>query len=291
MSDHHSDHKTDAIASSVSETAALPHVEAPAISPATVLEAVPNEAAPVDVAPVEVGVTPPAAESSAMQRFRAAAAEQMAAARQRLEQRNTSSMMAVVLIASLAGGFGTVLASSAIAHFTAPADQRAEQTRTLDDAMARIEDEIAALRGKFERTAELNAAQAHKTGERFERIEKAQAEPAARLSKLAETVEKLRVANAAQAPSVQAASAASNDITGSVKPAPTSAKPQPAKPAIVEGWTLREVDRDAALIEGKRGLIETYVGDTIPGVGRVEGFRKQDGRWVVVTAKGLIVSR
>ena len=193
---------------------------------------------------------------------------------------------------SLAGGFGTVLATNAIAHFTAPADQRAAQTRVFDDAIARIEDEINALRGKVERTAELNVSQAHKTSERFERIEKAQAEPVARLSKLTETVEKLRVANASAAPAQPASPA--GDITGSVKPAPAAAsgaKPQPAKPAIVEGWTLREVDRDAALIEGKRGLFETYIGDTIPGVGRVEGFRKQDGRWVIVTEKGLIVSR
>lgn len=268
-----SDHKTDAIAASVTEPAALPLVEAPAISPASVVEAAP-------------------AEPSATQRFRAAAAAQIAAARERLERRRTSSLMAVAVLASLAGGFGTVLATTAIAHFTAPVDQRAAHLRALDDTLARIEDEIAALRGKAERTAELNAAQAHKTGERLDRIEKAQAEPAARLSKLTEAVEKLRVANASAAPA-QAASPA-GDITGSVKPAPAAtpgAKPQPAKPAIVEGWTLHEVDRDAALIEGKRGLFETYVGDTIPGVGRVEGFRKQDGRWVVVTAKGLIVSR
>ena len=81
-------------------------------------------------------------------------------------------------------------------------------------------------------------------------------------------------------------------MTGSITPVPVPvAKPQAAGPAIVEGWTLRDVDRDGALIEGKRGLFEVVVGETIPGVGRVEGFRKQDGRWVVITSKGLIVTR
>ena len=28
-----------------------------------------------------------------------------------------------------------------------------------------------------------------------------------------------------------------------------------------------------------------------PGLGRVDAIRKQDGRWVVVTSKGLIVAR
>ena len=32
-------------------------------------------------------------------------------------------------------------------------------------------------------------------------------------------------------------------------------------------------------------------GDVVPGLGRIEAFRKQDGRWVVVTPKGLIVAR
>jgi hypothetical protein len=28
----------------------------------------------------------------------------------------------------------------------------------------------------------------------------------------------------------------------------------------------------------------------VPGVGRIETIKKQDGRWVVVTSRGLIVS-
>jgi hypothetical protein len=29
----------------------------------------------------------------------------------------------------------------------------------------------------------------------------------------------------------------------------------------------------------------------VPGLGRVDAIRRQDGHWVVVTTKGLIVSR
>jgi hypothetical protein len=29
----------------------------------------------------------------------------------------------------------------------------------------------------------------------------------------------------------------------------------------------------------------------VPGLGRVDAIRKQDGRWVVVTSKGLVVAR
>ena len=42
---------------------------------------------------------------------------------------------------------------------------------------------------------------------------------------------------------------------------------------------------------GRRGIYEVYAGDFVPGLGRVDAIRRQDGRWVVVTSKGLIVAR
>jgi hypothetical protein len=38
-------------------------------------------------------------------------------------------------------------------------------------------------------------------------------------------------------------------------------------------------------------VFEVYPGDPLPGVGRVNAIRRQDGRWVVVTDRGLIVAR
>ena len=71
-------------------------------------------------------------------------------------------------------------------------------------------------------------------------------------------------------------------------PAP---KPEVARLPTVEGWVLRDVGNGGALIEGRRGMFEVYAGDPIPGLGRIDAIRKQDGRWVVVTSKGLIVAR
>jgi hypothetical protein len=45
------------------------------------------------------------------------------------------------------------------------------------------------------------------------------------------------------------------------------------------------------LIESHDGLFEVRVGDPVPGVGDVDAIRRQDGRWAVVTSKGLIVGR
>ena len=86
------------------------------------------------------------------------------------------------------------------------------------------------------------------------------------------------------------------ETTTSVAPpaaaAPAAApKPEVARLPNVEGWVLRDVAYGGALIESRRGVYEVYAGDAVPGLGRVDAIRKQDGRWVVVTSKGLIAAR
>jgi hypothetical protein len=65
--------------------------------------------------------------------------------------------------------------------------------------------------------------------------------------------------------------------------------PTTLKPPIVQGWVLRRVYDGAALIEGRDGIIEVEPGIVAPGLGRIEGIKRQDGRWVVVTSRGLVV--
>ena len=51
---------------------------------------------------------------------------------------------------------------------------------------------------------------------------------------------------------------------------------------------MREVRRGTAYLEGRMGIIEVDQGDIIPGLGRVDAIRKQDGRWTVITSRGVI---
>ena len=61
-------------------------------------------------------------------------------------------------------------------------------------------------------------------------------------------------------------------------------------PSALDRWVVRDVRRGAALIEGRMGLIEVVRGDVVPGLGRVAAIGKHDGRWIVITTKGLITS-
>jgi hypothetical protein len=169
----------------------------------------------------------------------------------------------------------------------------------LEASVARIDADIVALKASVEHTSKVGVSQFNKTSDRLDRVEKAQAEPLAKVAKLSEAVEKLRAAPAS-APAVAAAPAASRDVTGTIAPPATAAaapvpvpapKPEVARLPTVEGWVIRDVANGSALIEGRQGIFEVYAGDPVPGLGRIDAIRKQDGKWVVVTSKGLIVAR
>jgi hypothetical protein len=208
-------------------------------------------------------------------------------------KRRISAMAAVVALATVAGALGGALATTGFGHLMS-GDAAAANTSALEASIARIDADIVALKAGVEHTSKVATGQFNKTSDRLDKVEKAQAEPAAKLAKLSEAVDKLR---AAPAPVAAAAPAPARDVTGSVSQPATVAAAAPAaaplKPDVgrlprVEGWVLRDVANGGALIEGRQGVFEVYAGDPVPGLGRVDAIRRQDGKWVVVTSKGLI---
>jgi hypothetical protein len=217
-------------------------------------------------------------------------------------------MAAVALLAIAAGAIGGALAATGL-NYAADAGEVAAGNPTLEASIARIDAEIVVLKAGLEGTAKTGMNQYNKASDRLDKIEKAQVEPAARLAKLSDAIEKLRAAAPA---TLAAAPSAGKESTGAItppngtaalplpaaatapaaSPAPTtSPKPEAAHPPTVDGWILRDVRHGGALIEGRSGLYEVYAGDPVPGLGRIDAIRKQDGRWVVVTSRGLVVSR
>jgi hypothetical protein len=207
-------------------------------------------------------------------------------ARDMFGKRRLSAMAAMVALAVLAGALGGALATAGFLHV----DAAGGDSRALEASVARIDADVLALKADVEHTAKLGVAQFNKTSDRLDKVEKAQAEPAAKLAKLSEAVDRLRATP--QPVPVAAATVAPKEVTGSIAPAAgTPAKVEVARLPTVEGWALRDVANGGALIEGRQGMFEVYAGDPVPGLGRVDAIRRQDGRWVVVTSKGLIVAR
>jgi hypothetical protein len=189
---------------------------------------------------------------------------------------------------AMAAAFGAVAGALGVSGLTqigqtpAPAAATvAPETPAVQSALAQMRSDIAALKSSVETANRATNGQFAKMTERFDRVERAQTERTAKLTKVTETLERLER---------RADTAPAKEATASV-PAAQPVAATPAQPAVVDGWIVRDVYRGTALIQGRRmGLVEVGPGDTVPGVGRIESIKKQDGRWVVVTSKGLITS-
>jgi len=198
-------------------------------------------------------------------------------------KRLLAGMAAVVALAASVGAISGALATVGFTQFAANyAPAPVADNSRLRASIARIDADVIALKTSLENTSKTGIDHFNRTNDRLDRLEKAQAEPMAKLAKLSETVDKLRTAQAAVLAPPAAAQAAT--------PAAASPKADVTKLPTVDGWRLRDVANGGALIEGREGLYEVYAGDPVPGLGRIDAIRRQDGRWVVVTSKGLIIT-
>jgi hypothetical protein len=239
-------------------TIALASVEAPKITPDLDELKPPPGKAPPEAAADEAAAAEPAGENAAprISRF--------------------TLLAATLALAAAVGGMVGALVAYGLARPGPPpilaGRTDLDEIQALKENVVQARVDLAALKVSVESATRSANAQFTRIGERIERVERLQGEPATKLNKAIETLERL---------SRDAAAGQSKEVTGSVAPA--------AKSGGVEGWVVRDVHRGTALIEGRMGLIEVDQGDFVPGLGRVDAIRKQDGRWVVVTSKGIIM--
>jgi hypothetical protein len=85
------------------------------------------------------------------------------------------------------------------------------------------------------------------------------------------------------------------ETTGSI-PVPPAAIPTPVprpvmQPTVVRDWSIHDVRNGYIYVRGHGDIYQVVNGAPLPGLGPVREIKRQDGRWVVVTPKGLIVSQ
>jgi hypothetical protein len=183
-----------------------------------------------------------------------------------------ASLAVVAALGAMVGG----LVATSVVRSAPPAvvasKSGLEEVQALKEQVVQVRVDLAALKASIDAGHRNANAAFTRIGERVDRIDRTQSEPIAKLTKAIEAFER-------------------RDATGTITPPQPVAGPGQAskQPGSVEGWVLRDVQRGTALIEGRMGLIEVDQGDVVPGLGRIEAIRKQDGRWVVQTSKGLIL--
>jgi hypothetical protein len=184
-------------------------------------------------------------------------------------------LAAGIALAVVLGALAGAAATASFVH-QPEAPVTTDATRALQNSVAQLNSELASLKAGISATQRTAAAQFGKLAERLDRAEKAQVEPALRLAKLQESTDKLGHQQAQ-------ASAEAPDTTGSI------AAKEDSKPPVVEGWRLRDYYAGRAVLQGRDGtLFEVGPGSNLPGLGRVEAIKRENGKVVVMTRNGII---
>ena len=195
-------------------------------------------------------------------------------------------LAATIALAAAVGSFAGSLTGAGVGRLMPEAKPSASTAdaasilRALKSQLA----ELSAMKSNLDGSVRNANTQFVAIAERLDRVERAATNPAAQLAHIADAVDRLNKINAAP------------ETTGSIAPMTTAPMTTPpAEPKIVEriveDWVVQDVRGDRALVEGRNGsLFEVGAGSILPGVGRVEAVKRQDGQWVVVTARGVITS-
>lgn len=251
-----------------SETNELPAVESPPLSPAAEAAPAPEPTAIATPAVEPIAATAPIIEpvtatSASLHRFVV-----------KPRHKRYALLAATVTFAAALGAIVGALASGG---FSTPAPAKLdvaaiEENKAMQQSLAKLGKEVTTLKASLEAA---NKAAHMQMAKITERLEHASAE----------------ITGSISAPQT----AAPTPMTAPMPPprprvATAEIPPRPARPQVLAGWTIRDMRGGYVYVENHGEIYQVLLGVPLPGLGPVESVKRQDGRWVVTTPKGLIVS-
>ncbi len=178
-------------------------------------------------------------------------------------------LAATVAFAASFGSFVGSVSGSGLVHYLSPAPPpAATESASASDTSHALKQELAdlsAIKANLDNVSRSTTSQFAKLSDRLDRIDQ---------------------------------HTAAAETTGSIATAPTApaaapTAPEPAKSAdrMLPDWVVQDVENGRALVESRNGgMFDVGAGSFLPGVGRVDGIKRQDGQWIVLTARGTITS-
>jgi hypothetical protein len=261
----------------------LPAVESPPLSPASeVATPAPAESTAV---PESIAIAPePVIVAPAVEAPAASASVSKLWPRLTLRPRHKryAVLAASVTFAAALGAVIGALASSGSAP-QPPAWQpdvaTVQQNKAMEQSIAKLNKEIAALKTNLDQAAKTAHTQIAKISEKLEH----------------QTADITGSIAAPQTVPVapQAAAAPALEPVPLPRPAQRMAAVEtpPAPPHIVPGWSIFDYRGGYVFVQNRGEVFRVAIGAPLPGLGPVQSVRREDGRWTVVTPRGLIVSQ
>jgi hypothetical protein len=242
----------------------LPSVESPPISPATETSAIATDTPATAIEPIATAT--PTVEPITD-------AAPVAKPRFLLRPRHKRYALLAASV-TFAAALGAVVGALASGGFSAPArpDVAAvEENKAMQQSIARLGKEITTLKTSLD--------QANKTAH-------------TQIAKISEQLEHAtaEVTGSISAPQTTAPVLAPLPVPRSAQRFAAVEPPPPARPSVVAGWTIRDIRNGYVYVENHGELYQVVLGAPLPGLGPVQSVKRQDGRWVVLTPKGIIVS-
>lgn len=161
-----------------------------------------------------------------------------------------------------------------------------ETVAQLRKQVAGVSENLDGLRTAVDQSSKATNDRFGRFGENLDRIERVSSSSTVKLDKLALAQAQAPAPAAVAAQPSQAApmmaSLASPEITGSVPPS--------APRKVVKGWSVRQAYEGIAILQSPNGVIEAVLGQQVPGLGRIEEIRNENGRLVVESSGGVIYS-
>jgi hypothetical protein len=213
----------------------------------------------------------PAAEKPAVKSAEPSAARS-APAHERQRHTRLALIAAAVVVAA---GFGAMIGGAVTAGWQSKpgpdkaAAQAMHERQTMQQALDRLSRQIASLRADLDKTSKATHS---------------------RIARLADRLDAVRAQPASRSP----------ETTGSIPPQKSVSVPLPrpapriaaaaSRPTIVPGWSIRDARGGFIYVESRGDIYQVVPGAYLPGLGPVQSIERKDGRWAVVTPRGLIVS-
>ncbi|MCA1426457.1 MULTISPECIES: hypothetical protein [unclassified Bradyrhizobium] len=207
----------------------------------------------------------------------------------------TLAVAAMLVVCACTGVIAYLTTQPAPNNVAANAEIRIlrETVAQLRKQVSGVSENLDGLRTAVDQSSKVTNDRFGRFAENLDRIERVSSSSTVKLDKLAQvqaqaqapapaTVQTQPVS--AQGPMM--AAVAAPEFTGSV-PAPERAL---APRKAIKGWSVRQAYEGIAILQGPNGVIEAVLGQQVPGLGRIEEIRNENGRLVVESSGGVIYS-
>ncbi|MBM7484875.1 hypothetical protein JOE52_003857 [Bradyrhizobium canariense] len=199
----------------------------------------------------------------------------------------TLAVAAILVVCACTGVIAYLTMQPAQSNVAANTEIRnlRETVAQLRRQVSGVSDNLDGLRTAVDQSSKATNDRFGRFGENLDRIERVSSSSTVKLDKLAQ-VQAQAPAPVATQPMPMMASAATPEITGSVAPSERISAPR----KTVKGWSVRQAYEGIAILQGPNGVVEAVLGQQVPGLGRIEEIKNENGRLVVESSGGVIYS-